>query len=45
MNEAVIRDAITYEVQRGGQVFFIHNRIQNIHEVAGMIQRFVPAFE
>lgn len=42
MNEAVIRDAITYEVQRGGQVFFIHNRIQNIHEVAGMIQRLCP---
>jgi transcription-repair coupling factor (superfamily II helicase) len=38
MNETVIRDAISYEVQRGGQVFFIHNRIQNIHEIAGMIQ-------
>ena len=42
MNEEVIRDAITYEVQRGGQVFFVHNRIQNIHEVAGMIQRLCP---
>ncbi len=37
-----IRDAISYEIQRGGQVFFIHNRVQNIKEVAGMIQRLVP---
>lgn len=41
-NEEVIRDAVTYEIQRGGQVFFIHNRIENIKEVAGMIQRLVP---
>ena len=41
-NEAVIRDAISYEIQRGGQVFFIHNRIENIQEVTGMIQRLVP---
>ena len=41
-NEETIRDAITYEIQRGGQIFFIHNRIENIKEVAGMIQRLVP---
>ncbi len=41
-NEENIRDAISYEIQRGGQVFFIHNRIENIKEVAGMIQRLVP---
>ncbi|MGM1056015.1 MAG: transcription-repair coupling factor [Bacteroidota bacterium] len=40
--EDTIRDAISYEIQRGGQVFFIHNRIENIKEVAGMIQRLVP---
>jgi len=40
--EELIRDAVTYEIQRGGQVFFIHNRIENIKEVAGMIQRLVP---
>jgi transcription-repair coupling factor (superfamily II helicase) len=40
--EEAIRDAVTYEIQRGGQVFFIHNRIENIKEVAGMIQRLVP---
>jgi transcription-repair coupling factor (superfamily II helicase) len=42
MNEEIIRDAISYETSRGGQVFFVHNRIQNIHEVAGMIQRLCP---
>lgn len=41
-NEETIRDAIAYEIERGGQVFFIHNRIENIKEVAGMIQRLVP---
>lgn len=41
-NEELIRDAISYEIERGGQVFFINNRIENIKEVAGMIQRLVP---
>ncbi len=41
-NEEIIRDAITYEISRGGQVFFIHNRIENIKEVAGLLQRLVP---
>ena len=41
-SEETIRDAISYEIQRGGQVFFIHNRIENIKEVAGLIQRLVP---
>lgn len=41
-NEETVRDAVSYEIQRGGQVFFIHNRIENIKEVAGMIQRLVP---
>ncbi len=41
-DENLIRDAISYEIQRKGQVFFIHNRIENIKEVAGMIQRLVP---
>lgn len=42
LNEEVIRDAIMYEISRGGQVFFIHNRIENIKEVAGMLQRLIP---
>ena len=41
-SEETIRDAISYEISRGGQVFFIHNRIENIKEVAGLIQRLVP---
>jgi len=40
--DEIIRDAISYELQRGGQVFVIHNRVQNILEIAGMIQRLVP---
>ena len=42
-SEETIRDAISYEISRGGQVFFIHNRIENIKEVAGLIQRLVPS--
>jgi len=41
-SEEIIRDAIRYEISRNGQVFFVHNRIENIKEVAGMIQRLVP---
>jgi len=41
-DEELIRDSISYEIQRGGQVFFIHNRVENITEVAGMLQRLVP---
>ncbi len=37
-----IRDAIMYELNRGGQVFFVHNRVENIMDVAGMIKKFVP---
>ena len=41
-SEALIRDAILYETSRGGQVFFVHNRIHNIQDIAGMIQRNLP---
>jgi transcription-repair coupling factor (superfamily II helicase) len=41
-NEEQIRDAIAYEVSRGGQVYFVHNRLANIREVAGMISRLCP---
>lgn len=40
--EEIIRDAIAYEVSRGGQVYFVHNRLQNIREISGMIQRLCP---
>jgi len=38
----LIRDAIVYEKSRGGQVFFIHNRVKTIHEVAEMVRAIVP---
>jgi transcription-repair coupling factor (superfamily II helicase) len=41
-HEEIIRDVVTKEVSRGGQVFFINNRVQNIQEVAGMLQRLCP---
>ena len=41
-NEDIIREAINYEVARNGQVFFIHNRVQNILEVEATIKRLVP---
>lgn len=41
-DEELIRDAISYELQRGGQVFFVHNKVQSIMEMAGILQRLVP---
>lgn len=41
-SEELIRDAVMYEVGRGGQVFFVNNRVENIKEVAGMIGRLCP---
>lgn len=41
-SEEAIRDAFQYEISRGGQAFFVHNRIENIQDVAGMLQRLVP---
>lgn len=41
-DEELIRDAILQEISRGGQVFFIHNRVKNIEETAEMIRRLVP---
>ncbi len=41
-NEQVVRDAIAFELRRGGQVFFVHNRIKDIDEIANIILRLVP---
>lgn len=38
----LIRDAILYEVSRGGQVFFIHNRVQSIDEMSSMLRNIIP---
>ena len=41
-SEEFIRDAISFEVQRGGQVFFVHNRVNDIESIANIIMRLVP---
>ncbi len=41
-NEDIIKEGITYEISRGGQVFFINNRVQNIMDVEAMIKRICP---
>ncbi len=41
-NEKVIREAIEYELARGGQVFFVHNRVQDIHDMADLIRKLIP---
>jgi transcription-repair coupling factor (superfamily II helicase) len=41
-NEDIIRDAIYFEAERGGQVFFIYNRISSLPEIANMIQGLCP---
>ncbi len=41
-NQDFIRDAIYYEVERGGQVFFIHNRVHGLQEMKTMIQGLCP---
>ncbi len=41
-NEELIRDAVSDEIRRGGQVFFVHNKVANIQDIAGIIKRLVP---
>jgi len=41
-DEELIRDAVSYELQRDGQVYFINNRVENLKDIAGLIQRLVP---
>jgi len=41
-NQQIIQEAIYQELSRGGQIFFVHNRIKSIHAVARMIRRIVP---
>lgn len=41
-NDELIRDAIYYETERGGQVFFIHNRVQGLAEMKAHIQTLCP---
>lgn len=41
-DEDIIRDAINYEVERGGQVFFVHNRVEDIKSVEEIVKRLCP---
>ncbi len=41
-NEDIIKEGIEYEVSRNGQVFFIHNRVDNIREIQAAVSRMCP---
>jgi transcription-repair coupling factor (superfamily II helicase) len=41
-DELVIKEAVSKELRRGGQVFFVHNRVRSIHSIASTIQKLVP---
>jgi transcription-repair coupling factor (superfamily II helicase) len=41
-DEKIIRSAVEVELERGGQVFFVHNRVESIYEIAARIQELVP---
>jgi transcription-repair coupling factor (superfamily II helicase) len=41
-NEDIIREGIEYEVNRNGQVFFIHNRVENIRDIQASLKRICP---
>ncbi|WP_242581944.1 transcription-repair coupling factor [Hymenobacter telluris] len=41
-DELLVRDAVAREIKRGGQVFFVHNRVKDIDELANMVLRLVP---
>ena len=42
-NEDILQDAIRQELGRGGQVFFLHDRVQSIHTMARLVEKLVPA--
>ena len=41
-DEEIIRDAVSFELRRGGQVFFVHNRVSDIESMANSIYKLVP---
>jgi transcription-repair coupling factor (superfamily II helicase) len=41
-DEKVLRSAIEHEMERGGQIYFIHNRVESIYEIAAKLQELVP---
>lgn len=42
-NDGLIQSAIQHEMERGGQVYFVHNRVESIFTIAALLQRLVPA--
>jgi transcription-repair coupling factor (superfamily II helicase) len=42
-DEKIVRSAIEVELERGGQVYFVHNRVESIYQIAARIQELVPA--
>jgi transcription-repair coupling factor (superfamily II helicase) len=42
-DEKIVRSAVEVELERGGQVYFVHNRVDSIYEIAARIQELVPA--
>lgn len=44
-NDEIIKDAINYEINRGGQVFFVHNRVKTLPEVTAMLRRLCPGVD
>lgn len=41
-NEELIKDSVDYEINRGGQVFFVHNRVKNLPDITAMLRRLCP---
>jgi len=41
-NDKLIKEAVEYEIDRGGQIFFIHNRVNDLMQLGGMIRKLVP---
>ena len=44
-NEELVRDSIFYEINRGGQVFFVHNRVKSLPDVTAMVKKMCPGVE
>ncbi|WP_058188181.1 transcription-repair coupling factor [Terracidiphilus gabretensis] len=42
-DEKLVRSAVELELERGGQIYFVHNRVETIYEIAARIQELVPA--
>jgi transcription-repair coupling factor (superfamily II helicase) len=41
-SESVVRTALTHELERGGQAYFVHNRVQSLPAMVAMVEKLVP---